>query len=554
VRQLTATEMRSRRGAQTGGPDLPGCALSIPGLDPTAGPGYSWQASVGGVNTLSGNKLTNVPIVGWTAKGGLPVQLTLYHNSQSTYSRDMGQKWSHSYDLMLTVDGNTGNATMHWGNGQNYTFTKNMDGTFTAPTGVFDTLVANGTSSYDLTTKEQVKYHFTKPNNQGWVCTSISDVPGNTITLNYNTCDEVSTLVDPTTRTITLSYDIFHRLTTITDPLNRQWTVGYNGSSEVTSVTWPLLSGSTYTQQFAYDTAGHHDMVTYTDRRAHNWTFTYNTNDSIATESDPYSNQTSFTYPSGTQTVVTDANNHATTYNYDTSGRLTSTVDALTHQESYGYDGGNNRNSLTDKNGHLWQWTYDSMGNMLSATDPLNHASNWTYNAKNRLLTQTDALGHYTGNTYDATLNWNLTQTQQKTSSTGTVLSTTIFTYNPDGTVATKKDSNNHTTQYGYTTNGDLWTVTTPNSRVTTFGYNALGVMTSRKDALLRTTTYTPDNWERINHPHLSGQLPEDLAVRSGGQLHPVCGHQRHDHADLRQRQPDHQRELRRLDRLRVRL
>jgi len=38
------------------------------------------------------------------------------------------------------VDG-SGNFTVHWGDDLSYTFTKNVDGSFTAPAGLFDKLV-----------------------------------------------------------------------------------------------------------------------------------------------------------------------------------------------------------------------------------------------------------------------------------------------------------------------------------------------------------------------------------------------------------------------------
>src|SRR5258708_26224646 len=74
------------------------------------------------------------------------------------------------------------NMSVHWGDDLCYTFTVNLDGSYTAPTGIFDTLVANGSptiTSYDLTTKNQVKYHFTNPNGTGWYVATISDLNGN---------------------------------------------------------------------------------------------------------------------------------------------------------------------------------------------------------------------------------------------------------------------------------------------------------------------------------------------------------------------------------------
>src|SRR5579884_216787 len=490
IRTLTPDEMRAIVGAQI----VPNGFTT--GTDPDAGTPYPWEGNINNTNTVNGNKLSSFPLVGWTARGGLPVQFTLYHNSKGSYNRELGQKWTHSFLLTLTWDVDNGIMTMRWGDDLNVPYTQNINGSFSPPPGVHDQLIANGNpaTSYDVITKGQIKYHFGRQSGSTWYCTSISDPNGNTITLNYNASNYLTSIVDTTNRTITLGYDGSNRISTITDPLNRQWTLSYNASNDLVTITWPAVGGFTYTQQFVYN--ANHDITTYTDRRGSNWTFGYNADNSLAWQKDPLLNQTGFTYNTS-QTVITDPNGHVIKHNYDASGRLSSVVDALNNTESYGYDSNNNRTSVTDRNGHLWQFGYDSNGNVTSRTDPLTHQWTWTYNSRNRVLTATDPLGHQTVNTYDATLNWNLIQTQQKDSN-GTVLSTTSYTYNADGTVHSKTDSNNHTTTYGYNANGDLTSVTTPLGHVTSFGYNALGVKTSRTDALNRTTNYTLDNWERV--------------------------------------------------------
>jgi hypothetical protein len=48
-------------------------------LDEASGSTYAWEGNVGNTNTGNGNKLTELPIVGWTARGGLPVNFTIYH-------------------------------------------------------------------------------------------------------------------------------------------------------------------------------------------------------------------------------------------------------------------------------------------------------------------------------------------------------------------------------------------------------------------------------------------------------------------------------------------
>ncbi|MCW3054541.1 MAG: repeat-containing protein, partial [Chthonomonadales bacterium] len=74
VRSLTSAEMQKMRGSQG--------TSHYTSLAPESGSAFPWEASVGGTNTGNGNHLSQVPLVSWTARGGMPVAFTLSHNSQ----------------------------------------------------------------------------------------------------------------------------------------------------------------------------------------------------------------------------------------------------------------------------------------------------------------------------------------------------------------------------------------------------------------------------------------------------------------------------------------
>ena len=470
---------------------------------PESGDAYPWEGENAGTNTVNGNKLTTLPLVGWSARGGLPVQFALHHNSRGTHNGELGSKWTHSFEIYGVEGWDAAENwvfTVHWGDDLAYSFIQNIDGSYSAPAGIFDTLTPVGSpvTAFDLKTKNQVVYRFTQPNGTGWYCTKITDRNNNQITLAYTTGDEVSTITDPTSRTLTLGYTsvpyVGRRLTSVTDPLSRQWTIGYDSPGRVQTITYPSVGGSTYTQQVGY-TSTNNNIASLTDRRGKAWTFGYNTDNSVAWEKDPLLNQTSYAYTS-TYTDITDPNGNVTRHTYDTSGRLASVRDAALYSESYTYNASNLRTRVTDKRGKYWDYTFDSWGNVLTAKNPLLKTTTFTYTAKNDLDTVTTARGHFTDNNYDT--NGNLTRTETRTASGGTILTAVDCSIGSYGLVASKTDANSHATSYGYNTNGDLTSVSTPNSRLTQFGYNALGVRNSRTDALGRTTSYTLDNWNRV--------------------------------------------------------
>jgi RHS repeat-associated protein len=469
MRKLHPEEMRKIMGS-----------LSTTPVSAAAGGAYSWEGSSGGTNTGNGNKQTLIPIVSWTARGGLPMTMALAHNSESTRNADVGQKWTYSFSLYGGTDG-FGNFTAHWGDDLAYTFSKNVDGSFTAPTGIHDTLVKNADNTYTLTKPSQIKYHY----NTSFYCDTISDENGNAITLAYNAGNHVTSITDPTGRALTLSYDANNHLTTITDPLSRQWTLSYDSSSNLQSVSLPALSGTTYTYTFSYDTS--HDITDLKTPRGYHYTFSYNSGGGLVWEKDPAGNQTSFSYTSSTGTV-TDPNGNATIYTY-ASGKLTQVKDPLGYHEDYQYDASNNRTQLSDKRGYVWQSSYDSNGNTLTKTDPYLSVTTYTYNGHNKVLTVTDALNHTTTSTYNA--NDNLLST------TDALGHTTTYVVNAYGLCTSATDALTHQTTFGYDANGDLTSMVDPLSNTTTAAYDTLGRKTSTTDALNNTTTFTYDAWGR---------------------------------------------------------
>src|SRR5947207_11635887 len=48
-----------------------------------SGYGHPWQGGSGDVNLYSLAKETDLPLVSWTARGGLPMGFSLHHNSQA---------------------------------------------------------------------------------------------------------------------------------------------------------------------------------------------------------------------------------------------------------------------------------------------------------------------------------------------------------------------------------------------------------------------------------------------------------------------------------------
>jgi RHS repeat-associated protein len=485
LRILTSVEMQQMFGA---GPHNPSVASM-------SGSNYPWEGSLDGVNTGNGNKLTSIPIVGWTQRGGLPVAMTLNHNSQSNHDSELGQKFTFSYDLYLVASGTSPhfNQSIHWGNDLSYQFTNNGSDVFSPPTGIHDTFVKNVDGTFTLTTKDQVAYHF----NTSSYCDTISDENGNTINIAHNSGNYVTSITDATSRAITLTYDGSDRISTITDPLSRQWTLTYDSSNELQKITYPTVTVSgtptVYTATFGYDT--YHNMTSYASPGGNTSTANYNSIDnSLNWQKDAAGNQTSLSYTSGTTTTITDPNGHTRIDTY-ASGTLTQQADALSDSQYFQYDVNLNCTQVTDQRGYLWKKTFDSNGNILTAEDPYSDVTTLTYNSHNKSLTIVVPTGEAIDLSYDTHDNL---LTAKQLNNSGTLEATESYTVNTYGLRTDYYDANTHHYQYGHSTNGDLTSQTTPLGHETQWAYDALGFKTSRIDALSRTTTYTPDGWERL--------------------------------------------------------
>src|SRR5579871_1027933 len=355
VRHLSPEEMKRLVGANTH-------TLSYA---VASGPTYGWEGNTNGTNTGNGNKLTSIPLVSWTQRGGSPVNLVLYHNSEGNHNSELGNKWTFSFDIYLvTGSGMHPNQTIHWGNDLSYQFTNNGSDVFSAPTGIHDSLVKNVDGTYTLTTPSQTVYHFTSVGG-GLYCDTIKDENGNTLSISHNSGGYVTAVTDATSRALSFSYDANNRITSISDPLSRSWSFTYSGTGSavnLASVSLPSLGGSSYSYSFTYGST--HDITQITSQGGRTASFTYYSDDSLNTQTDGCSNTTTFSYASGA-TTITDANSHSVTHNYNLINQLSSVTDNLSHSDTYSYDSSYNKTQVTDRRGKVWQYTYDSNGNTL---------------------------------------------------------------------------------------------------------------------------------------------------------------------------------------------
>ena len=481
-----------------------------------AEPGSSlpWEGSANGVNTGNGNKLTTLPLFGWTVRGGMALDLTLYHNSQSVYDDELGRGWTWTYDVY--VNNLTGDPVLHWGDGTAIPYAAPGSGgggggggspdaedeglfeglyamvggafqgaatSYTAPSGIHDALVKNADGTWSLTRKDGTAYSF----NAAGFLKRVQDRNGNAIVLTLDAGNYVTRITDPTGRYVDVAQNAAHRFTSMTDHTGRTWSFAYDANGDLTSVTPPSL-GTAVTDSFSY--TGHR-ITAHTDRRGKVWSYAYNADGSLASEADPLGHATTYTYGS-TGTTVTDALGHASVDNYS-SGSLASRVDASGYSVSFtARDAGRNVTTTVDGRGKTWGASFDAKGNPLTTTDPLGHVKTVTYDAYAKPLTVKDALNHVTTYAYDGS--GNLTSVVD-------ALGHTLLTnsYGSWGLLTARTDALGKSTTVGYDANGYPNATTDPTGVTASVSYDELGRPVSTTDGAGATTTVTYDAWGRAS-------------------------------------------------------
>src|SRR6266702_2203749 len=102
------------------------------------------------VNTATGN--TYLSFTDFAVPGsGLRFRFVRAYNSLDPYDGPLGQGWTHSYNIVLSV-ANTGAVTIKEADGQEHVFQPGATaGTYTAQAGAYDVLLNTSPNTYTLT-------------------------------------------------------------------------------------------------------------------------------------------------------------------------------------------------------------------------------------------------------------------------------------------------------------------------------------------------------------------------------------------------------------------
>lgn len=310
---------------------------------------------------------------------------------------------------------------------------------------------------------------------------------GRSLLFDWSASGSLERVRDGVGRAVEYTYDSDDRLETVTSADGKVTTYAYDSVGRLSSMSVPSASSPSTTVSFAYDPS-----------------------DRVTTVTQQPGIETSFAYSDG-ETVVTDPNGNAATYEIDSSGRVTSTEDALGRSRSQEWTANSDIASSTDAIGtNTTIYTYDGSNNRTSAELPTGAAASAVYAVGTdcaapdtgtafQAKCSTDDAGNEKQYEYDAAGN----QTKQ-TDTTGSTPGVEFErTYGEcsgsHGQICTATDGNGNTTTYAYNADGNLTTVTPPGPLgATTYTHDSLGRVTSVTDGNGDTTGYQYDVRDRI--------------------------------------------------------
>ena len=442
----------------------------------------------------------------------------------------MGIGWSHNYHTFITVvgSGSDRRVIVYWGGGGIDVYKSNGSSGFIPESiGVYDELSASG-NDYVIKSPQQYTYTFGFGNGSGpavLYLKSVTDRNGNTLTINYNSDNQISNVSDGN-RKLDFVYNSNQLLESVKDPLGREisFTYQYNSLagryqlsrftdaegnvtkyyySDESKVTMSRLltkielpKGNFIENEYDTNLRLQRSYTPKTDTQVHvsahygnsistsstidvergsqtsSYNYTYNDNNAVTSITGEMNMSMSAVYGNSAHphvpTSMKTNNKDVSNVTYDDHGNIKSiTISGDgTLTKSMTYDSMNNLTSVTDPKGNVTTYTYDSKGNLTGISAPEGVSASITVNAKGLPTKFTNPMGVVTEYSYNRY--GNLTKTALPALS---LSSSAVF--DEASRMVSFTDAAGRVTTYTYDNNDNLTLTVDPESHRTSFDYDS---------------------------------------------------------------------------------
>ncbi|EAE7093151.1 hypothetical protein BI336_05285 [Listeria monocytogenes] len=294
----------------------------------------------------------------------------------------------------------------------------------------------------------------------------------------------------------------------------KTFTYTYDGNGNLLSETDPLTAITSYTYN------KNNQMTQTTNALGQTQTTTYDARGAVTSKLDAKGNTTAYAYDAnGNKTIETDASGNQTAYNYDENNRMITVRDRRGAETKYEYDANSNLIKTTNANGNSTKFEYDNMNNQTKVTIADYKVQTYTYDLKGNQTSQKNQDGRIITYKYDLLNNqvfkgfddkqYQYTyNTENQITSVVDKESKATLEYNQYGELISYVDENQNMVQYQYDNIGRRIGLTYPDGTQTKYEYdlNDHLVKVSNGNDI---TTYSYDALGNL----LETSLPNDLTT-----------------------------------------
>ncbi len=465
--------------------------------------------------------------------GGFGLDFTRTYNSKDFEKSPFGYGWSFTGSEKLFYNDKYFNVEYKDADGTVHAYSWDGD-KYIAPAGNYDSLDMVDKYTFKLTSKTgiittfKVRESTSDTDVEVAYVTEQKDLNNNTITYNYDTSNQLTSINtnlgtklvltytdglitnakyndqdikytytdgyltrvmvkkdkndDKTSTPTSFYYTTNGQLTKIIDSNQKIMLYGYNSELDLASVTEPSLDGQVDSiTNYSLDRTN--NVVTVTSPEGTVTRYGLNNNFSVTKIFDPSGDTTTYTLDENSYNVLSqkivylDGSTYTKNFKYDSKGNLQSTTDSKGVTESYTYDQYSNPLTQSDANQQTTTNTYEN-GNLKTSTTPKGETTTYTYNDHGDLTQVKYPDGKI--ETYSTSYENNQKLTTYQDIELG-ITTKTVTDFN--GNILSYEDGKKGKTRYQYNLKNELVEVEDAANKITTYTFDANSNLTSVTNA-----------------------------------------------------------------------
>jgi len=451
------------------------------------------------VNSATGNFIYEMTDVG--VRGLVPLVFTRFYNARGDRVTNVGEKWTHNFNISLTAHRDVVAITFE--DGHMDVYMKMNDGSF-SPIIASEATLEEDQRGFTLQTEKLESLRFNKEGqlieqkDRNGKSIQLSYKDGNldevksvsgSLHFLYNEGNFIESIEDHTGRIVRFSYEkgclvkAIHAMgeefkykyldtglmIEMESPVgNKTVTSQYDGDQRATVQTF--ADGSVVSMEYDDD-----EMKTKTTEQNGN-VITYHRDADYRTimeeSTDGYKK---FTYNAKSKmTSFIDKKGNKYEYKYDADGHLIRATNPLGHVQKMAYNEHGQLLMYILPNDGAYRYTYDENGNLLTSSDPLSRDVNYTYSGDGRILSYTLPDGGEVKLEYDRRGN--------AIAVTDQLGNKTCYGYDDLNRVISSKKANGGVSSFTYNEAGKIIKAVNAEGNEQTFAYNPAGLMTKVYD------------------------------------------------------------------------